>query len=518
MPVAFPGRIMPFNYKNKLQIFAPGAAGTYAGKPAGTPHGQMPLTHPTADRHRPWRFYTALIVTAFVASAGITVIYGMLATLYREFPGAEGVGWVVTIYWLASAVAAAVGGRVGDLVGRRRTMLVVLACCILGAGVSALASSLAMLIAGCLLQGTAGVITPLNYGLVRENLSDEHIPMAVGLIVTAGMVGAGVIYVLSGVVIDEFSWQGGFLFKVALAAVAMLLVWGWVPDARPSPGPALDLVRGLVFVPGLCAILVAVQKLGAWGVGDPRILGLLVAGFVLLALWGRQQWNAPHPLINVRSLLERRVLIANACMMFLALGGLQLGQMFSLYFQQPAATGTGLGYSATFAGAVMFLLNISALVGGPLSGRIASRFGARSTLLAGMGTMALAWGGLAVWHGGTAVVMVLAVACSLGLAVAQGGIYNVIVAATPPERTGEATGLTYVFLACFFAVGAQCLFALLATERVSLPGGGDATYPSAGAFGLSFGFVSAMAGLAFLTALLLPAGGARRRAPLALDA
>lgn len=490
----------------------------YAAAPARTPHGQIPLTDPTAARHRPWRFYTALVVTAFVASAGITVIYGMLATLYREFPGAEGVGWVVTIYWLASAVAAAVGGRLGDLLGRRRTMLVVLACCIVGACISALASGLAVLIAGCLLQGTAGVITPLNYGLVRENLGDEHIPTAVGLIVTAGMVGAGVIYVLSGVVIDEFSWQGGFLFKVALAAVALWLVWRWVPDTRPSPGPALDLVRGLVFVPGLCAILIAVQKMGAWGVADARILGLLGAGFLLLALWGRQQWHAPNPLINVRSLIERRVLIANACMMFLALGGLQLGQMFSLYFQQSTATGTGLGYTATIAGGVMFLLNISALVGGPLSGRIARRLGARAALLAGMGMLALAWGALAIWHGGTVIVMTLAVACSLGLAIAQGGIYNVIVAATPPERTGEATGLTYVFLACFFAVGAQCLFALLATERVTLSGGGDVTFPSAGAFALSFGFVSAMAGLAFLTALLLPADRARRRTTRMLDA
>jgi MFS family permease len=239
---------------------------------------------------------------------------------------------------------------------------------------------------------------------------------------------------------------------------------------------------------------------------------------VILALWGRQQWRTPNPLINVRSLVERRVLIANVCMMFLALGGLQLGQMFSLYFQQPTATGTGLGFSATVAGGIMFLLNISVLVGGPLSGRIARRLGARTALLAGMATMAVTWGALAVSHGSTVVVMALAVGCSLGLAIAQGGIYNVIVEATPPERTGEATGLTYVFLACFFAVGAQALFALLATDRVSISGGSAATFPSDVAFSLSFGFVSVMAGLAFLTALLLPPHKARDRAHVALDA
>lgn len=456
----------------------------------------------------PWRFYVALTLAAFVASAGITVIYSMLATLYREFPGAEGVGWVVTVYWLASAVAAAVGGRFGDLLGRQRTMLVVLACCVVGATVSAFAPGLPLLIAGCTLQGIAGVITPLSYGLVRENLHDKYIPMAIGLIVTAGMIGAGAIYLMSGVVIDHYSWQGGFWFKVVLAAVTLVLVWRWVPDTRPHPGPKLDLLRGLLFVPGLCAILVAVQKMGAWGVGDPRIAGLIGGGLVVLAIWGRLQWQADHPLINVRSLIERRVLIANACMMFLALGGLQLGQVFSLFFQQPTATGTGLGYTATVAGGIMFMLNISALLGGPLSGRIAGRFGPRATLLVGMGVLAVAWGSLMAWHGDARVVLGQAVFCSLGLAIAQGGIYNVIIAATPRERTGEATGLTYVFLACFFAVGAQCLFALLATDTVVAPAAGPGTFPSGLAFGRSFGFVSAMSVAAFLTALALPRGRA----------
>ena len=451
----------------------------------------------------PWRFYVALILTAFVASAGITVIYGMLATLYGHFPGEAGVAWVVTIYWLSSAVAAAVGGRMGDVLGRRRTLQVVLLCCVAGAVLSAVAPNLPVLIAGCAVQGVAAAITPLNYGIARENLHDKYIPMAVSLIVTAGMIGAGVIYLLSGIVIDHYSWQGGFWFKVALAGAALLLVWAWIPDARPHPGPPIDFARGLLFVPGLCAILAAVQKMGAWGVADARTLGLLVGGALILSIWGRLQWRAGNPLIDVRSLVERRVLIANACMMFLALGGLQLGQMFSLFFQQPTTTGTGLGFSATTAGAIMFMLNVSALFGGPLSGRIATAMGAGTTLLVGMAVIAAAWGTLVFWHGSAAVVIGLAVFCSLGLAIAQGGIYNVIVDATPRGRTGEATGLTYVFLACFFAVGAQCLFAILATGRAT-PAGGHRTYPSDAAFGASFGFVSLMAVAACATALALP--------------
>lgn len=470
------------------------------------------MTEQSSGPRSSWRIYVALLLSACVASAGISVIYNMLTTLYRHFPGAGGIGWVVTIYWLASAIAAAVCGRLGDVFGRRRTLLIVLVLCSLGAMLSALTSSLPILIAGCAIQGIAAAITPLSYGLVRESLRDDQIPVAVGALVTAGMVGAGVVYVLSGVVIDRYSWQGGFWFKVALAAAAFVLARAWLPDSRPKPGPPIDLVRGLLFVPGLCAILIAVQKLGEWGVADRRIWALIGGGLLVLAIWGREQWRQHNPLINVRSLARRPVMVANLCMMFLALGGLQLGQVLSLFFQQPTWTNTGLGLSATTAGALMLMLTCMALLGGPWSGRIAATTGARSALLIGMAIIAGAWGGLVFWHDRAAFVLGGAILGSLGLSIAQAGIYNLIVEATPPERTGEATGLTYIFLACFFAVGAQALFAILASSSVTDPVHGTQVFPSGAAFGMSFGYVSLTAIAGFLIALSLPKKGAFVRA------
>lgn len=464
----------------------------------------------TATPRPPWQIYIALLVAGFVASAGITVIYNMLTTLYRHFPGENGVGWVVTIYWLASAVAAAVCGRLGDVFGRRRVMLIVLVLCSLGAILSALTSNLLILIAGCAIQGIAAAITPLVYGIARENLHDDQLAFAVGIIVAGGMIGAGVVYLLSGIVIDHYSWQGGFWFKVALAAAAFTLVLVWIPDSRPRPGPPIHLARGLLFAPGLCAILIAVQKLGTWGLADWRIWGLTIGGILVLATWGRDQWRQENPLINVRSLTHRPILVANLCMVFLALGGLQLGQVFSLFFQQPSWTNTGLGLSATTAGAIMLMLTLTALLGGPWSGRIAKQKGARNALLTGMAVIATAWGSLMLWHHRTAFVIGFAILCSLGLSIAQAGIYNLIVEATPRERTAEATGLTYVFLACFFAVGAQNLFAILGSNTVTDVAHGAQSFPSDVAFGMSFGYVSLMAVTAFLIALAVP----RKDAPV----
>lgn len=458
----------------------------------------------------PWRIYAAMVLSALVAASGITVIYNMLATLYRSFPGDSDVGWVVTIYWLSSGVVAAVCGRLGDLLGRRRVLLAVLVLCTVGAITSASTDALGVLILGCAIQGIAAAVSPLNYGVLRENLPPARMPAAIGVMVATGMIGSGVIYLLSGIVIDQFSWQGGFWFKVGLSALAYAAIVAWIPDSRPAPGPRIDMVRGLLFAPGLVGILLAVQKVGQWGVGDWRVCTLIAGGLAIIVVWARQQWHAAAPLINVRAMADRRVLIANGCMAFLALGGLQLGQVFSTFLQQPASSGAGFGLSATSNGAIMLALNSSALLAGPLGGRITHARGARTVLMLGLACIALAWGSLIVWHDSFGVFVVQALFCSIGLTLTQGGIYSVIVGATPPSATAEATGLTYVFLSCFFAIGAQSLFSIQAHDSRGAAAHGAAT--SSAGFAAAFAYVAVMAAIAFALALRLP----RERAAPAL--
>ena len=97
---------------------------------------QSSSRQPLVEGPRRW-FLLALLISAVSASAGITVIYTMLVTLYRVFPGSATVGWTVTAYWLGAAVFAAICGRLGDLLGYRRVLLMVLAIATVGGIVSA---------------------------------------------------------------------------------------------------------------------------------------------------------------------------------------------------------------------------------------------------------------------------------------------------------------------------------------------------------------------------------------------
>ncbi|MCP3725766.1 MFS transporter [Paraburkholderia sp. CNPSo 3272] len=460
---------------------------------------QAHRTQPVASPPR--GFTMAILLAAVASSSGIVVIYTVLVTLYKAFPASNAVSWTVTAYWLGSAIFAALSGRLGDLLGYRRILLVVMSVAAAGAVVAACATHVGMLLTGCAMQSIAAGITPLSIGLVRENLPPARLPGAVGLISAAGMVSAGLVYIGAGVVVDHYSWQGGFWFKVALCVVAVAAVRAWTPPSPPHPGVRIDYVRGLAFAPALCAILFAVQQIRAWGFGDARLWGLIVGGIVVLGLWARHQLKARHPLINVRLLKTREVILANACMAFLAAGGMQLGQVFSLLAQQPAGTHAGFGLSATAAGLLMFSVNIVAMVASPWSGRIAARYKARRAALIGMVILAFAWASLIVLHRSLLLFIPGAVLCSFGLAFASTALYNQIVETTPVHQTGEATGMLYVFFSCFFAVGAQAVFVLLRSAAAGNDGGafaGDSGYVSV------FAYIACSSIAGLLIAFMLP--------------
>jgi MFS family permease len=448
--------------------------------------------------------YCALLLTACVSSAGITVIYNDLPTLQRVFPGRPALAWVVTIYWLFSAVAASVCGRFGDAIGRRRMMCMVLVLCTCGALVSANAHSLWMLIAGCAVQSVASAITPLAFGLFRENLPPARMPFAVGVLTAAGTVAAGIIYVGSGVVIDDYSWQAGFYLKIVLAAVALTAVLTLVPHSTPAPQPKINWLYGVLFAPALAALLVAVQQIREWGLADPRLWSLLAAGLALMVVWARHEWRASRPFVDLRVLRDPQIRLANIGIILLVLGGVQIGQVFTLMFQQPTWTGVGFGLSATHSGSMHLLLDLVAVIAAPWSGKIAARHGARRSALIGFAIITLSWGSLVIVHPPLAMTVSIAALTLAGYSITACGLYNLIIESTPTQRTSEATGFTYVLFTAFFAVGAQIIFALLRTSRIVEPLHGIGDFPSQAAFSLSFGYIALTGLVGVGVALRLP--------------
>jgi MFS family permease len=452
-----------------------------------------------------------LVIAEITSSFEISMMYAAMATLLREFGDPAGVGWLITAYLLVGSVSAALCSRLGDLFGRRRLALAMLACSFAGSLLSLFSTSLAGLVAGRGLQGLSAALLPLAVGLVREHLPAARVPVAIGWIAAMASFSAGVGILLGGVLVDTLGWRWIFGFSAGHALLAGLLVAWKVPRSRPprSPKPAssgrsVDLLGGVLYAPAIAAVLWALSRLKAHGLADPLTLMLLIGGAVLLALWALWEWRHPDPLIDVRRVGERQIGLAMVLMLLFGLGTAQLMLVLMLLAQQPGWTGVGLGLTATLAGAIKLPSNFMGLVGAPWSGRIAARDGARRAALWGSLIICAGWVGLTGWHGSSWLLVGWALVVTLGGSMLFAAVPNLVVEVAPPERTSEITGLAQVVRTVGSAIGTQGASVLLAAWTISDAAHGPAAFPSAQAYLVTFAAITACAAAGVIAALALP--------------
>jgi len=451
----------------------------------------------------------ALILAEISASFEITMIYSAMRALIVQFGGPVAVGWLITVFLLTAGVAAAIIGRLGDLYGRRKVMIVVLAIAGSGSFLSAMSSHLWLVILGRAIQGASGAILPLAFGLVRENLPARHVPLGIGLAAGASAIAGGAGLMLGGVLADSYPWHSIFIASAMSAVAAIIATALFVPKSQADPRAAerLDIVGGLLFAPAVLGLLLAASVAPAWGGWtSPSVGGLVLASIMLLYAWVRHELRHPNPLFDVRLLADRRIAFANLALGIFACCGMQMALIQAAVLQQPPESGAGFGLSATFAGILQVPPNFIALVTGPLGGYISGRFGGRLGMMIG----------LALLVGGSFIMLLSlstlgAFACGIVLGGAGITLFvasqpNVVLSAVSAERTSEAAGVSTVVRSVFHAIGTQVVVMLLASGQVHIAG---AAWPTLGAIRMTYVFMIGFGVTAFLLTLAIPRQGRR---------
>jgi MFS family permease len=454
---------------------------------------------------RSWAALFALLVAECSSGFEWTMVYAALPTFYKTYGDPIGVGWMITIFFLISAAVTAIGARLGDIYGRRRLLIIMLAFAAAGSLISAFSNNLFWMTVGRAIQGMSAAVLPLCIGLVREIFPPKRGPLYVGIVLGAAGLAASAGLVLGGVIIDHFAWQAIFYTSAGLAFAGVVLVLLLVPRSPRSTAAAnIDVLGGVLFVPGVAAILFAITKAKEWGWLDQRTLGLLAGGLLVLWIWARHELRHKNPLIDVRLFANRQVALANVMFALCGIGALQIFQFATILLQQPTWTGVGFGVTATVAGLLMLPSQLAGLFGSPWSGHIAGRFGARRAAISGGVILTAGWLALAFYHGAVWYVSAVLILSSVGLSVVYAAVPNAIVEVVPVDRTSEATGVAQVVRATSSAIGAQIVTFLMASSTVSDPTNKSGLFPSEAAYVLTCAYIAATGALVLLTALMLP--------------
>jgi MFS family permease len=362
----------------------------------------------------------------------------------------------------------------------------------------------------CSLQGISAAIMPLCFGLVRERLPAERVPFGIGLIAGTAQLGAAAGYSLGGFIIDQFNWQTLFRVSAVIALIGLLVVWrGLKPMPADTPAAHgksgdMDILGGVLFLPGIVGILVAITNARSWGWLDARTLGLLAASLLVLAAWVRHELRHPNPLLNVRLLMNKQIALSNVCFAFASLGIIQSQIILFPLLQQPEWTGVGLGLSATLTGGLKGGILLFGAVCSSWAGVLAGRHGGRYALIVGAIALTAAFTVLTFFHGSLGVVLAINVVYMFGTAFIYSSVANLVIEAAPAERASEASGMSAVVRAIFGALGAQAITYMLSTSTISNAAYGPGRYPDDQAFTIALAWVALTSAACLVCGLLLP--------------
>ena len=405
--------------------------------------------------------------------------------------------WILTGFLLSASVATPIVGKLGDVFGKGRMLTIVLLVFSAGSVICALATSIGPMIAGRVIQGIAGGVFPLAFGIIRDTFPPEKMAAGLGMVSAIFGIGGGIGLPLSGVIVDnlDLSW----LFWIALIALpAALVAFKLVPESPSAERTKIDWVGALLLSIALASILLGVTEANDWGWASLEILALLIGGVLLLGVWLRFEATLEQPLIELRILQRRAVATTN-------LAGLLIGfAMFSSFLlipgfaQTPEATGYGFGMSVTGAGLILAPAAVAQFIAGPLAGKLGAHIGFRPTLAAGAGLVAATFGMLAVAHSHPWHFVVASILLGAGISFGLASMANLIVGAVPQGDVGIATGLNTITRTVGGAFGSAIATAILAGSVI---GGG---LPTEGAYTTAFALSSIGGVLAVGAALLVP--------------
>lgn len=440
--------------------------------------GEVPETiasvRETGARHAFFTLFPSIFLPMFLAVIDQTIVASALPSIAGALGNVHQVSWVIVVYLLTATVAAPVYGRLGDLLGRRKLMLVSLGIVLVGSLICAAANSLGMLVVGRIVQGIGGGgLMTLTQALVGEVVSARDRPRYQGYLAAVAVSASTFGPVAGGYLTEHLGWRSIFYVNVPLALLAFVLALR-LPDGLDSRSAFRFDAKGLVlFAIAVIAALLALDTLQRPSVETlPIVMGLAAVAAIAGWLLHRQERRVAVPLFPLD--LLRIPSIWRSDGLAFCHGAI----LVSLITVMPVYLRVVFGASASEIGLLMLPMTVCVGIGSILTGQVAGRSG-RTAIFPSVGLV-----------GGTATLLALAIfAHSLdrtALAVLLGlnslfmgtvmGIVQVTVqVAAGPTMLGAASGSVQFSRSVGAAFGtALAMATLFLTLAVGDPGAADA--------------------------------------------
>lgn len=435
----------------------------------------------------PWKILIILSCLATMAMYAETMLIPAIPTLIDDFDVSYGLSsWILTSYLIAGAVMTPIAGKLSDIFGRKKILLIIMSIYTVGVLMGGLAGDFLTMIIARTIQGIGLGMFPIAFSIIRDQFPRERISITTGIITSMFAAGSVIGLSVGGLIVHEYGWKMTFFTIIPIAILLLWMIRKYVrvseiskplPDKKTSSSDSkfdnlpndpnfkknkrfysqIDIKGSILLAITIVSFLLSLTYLQTPSAEDQtlnmneasslnpdssinQIIPFLIIGTVSLLLFIYQERRSKYPLIDFRIFLKPPILLSNLIIMIVGLSMFMVFQTIPILVQSPQPI--GFGENAISTGMIQLPFAIVLLIFGPTSGFIISKMGSIKPIILGAILTAAGFSILLLFHSTEIFISVGLAVLSTGLSLASVGAVNVTILSTPIEFTGVTMGIS----------------------------------------------------------------------------
>jgi MFS family permease len=489
---------------------------------------------------------SAWITLAILGSSILITMYGetmllpAIPDIITEFNISYNTApWILTAYLIAGAVMTPIAGKLSDIYGRKKMVLIIMIIYIIGISLGGLSSNITILIISRVIQGIGISMFPIAFGIVRDQFPPKKLAIGVGTFSAMFAAGSVVGLAIGGSIIQYFGWRNTFFSIIPIAILLWVIIKKFIYDHNTnqhyliqfspsekssSSAPlseqnqgtnvnsnhnndlevvtttttkSIDIKGAITLAIIIISFLIVFSYLGTGSssssdgrVGEDRIntppiqiiIGFLITGIISLILFIAIERRTKSPLIDFKLLSNKIILPANILLLISFLAMFMIYQTIPILVTSPAPVG-GLEGDALTTANIQLPFMIVFLLFAPSSGFIISRLGNIKPTLIGSIISTIGFFSILLFHSTESMVAGTLAVIATGLSLTQVGGFNTILESTPRQFSGISLGMTVLLNLIGGAVGPAIAGIYMQTNQVFING---SSFPSPQSYNLIF--------------------------------
>lgn len=451
-----------------------------------------------------WITLAILGSTILITMYGETMLLPAIRDIIRDFDISYSTSsWILTAYLIAGAVATPIAGKLSDIYGRKKMVMIILIIYILGISAGGISTNISFLVIARVIQGIGISMFPIAFGIIRDQLPKDKLAIGIGVFSSMFAAGSVVGLAVGGSIIQSFGWHATFLLIVPVAIALWIIINRFIhgdndndkrlsvvaeekggnsveesdahntkfsrarspnrdhrvgTNSSSSSGRRLDVKGAITLAVTIASFLLTLTYIGNTSSSNGSAyptqiivisLGLLSAGS--LALFVLIERRASSPLIELSLMTHKILLPANIIILIFGMTMFMVYQTIPILVRSPNPL--GFGGDAVSSAMVQLPFMIVFLIFAPSSGFIVSKIGNLKPTVAGTIIMTIGFFSLFMFHSTEFVVAINLAIVASGISLIQVGAFNITMEYTPMQFSGVSLGMSVVLVLIGSSIG-----------------------------------------------------------------